>query len=169
MRESRPAPVARKRAGRAALARRLTALRRRGLTVVFTNGCFDLLHAGHVRYLERARRLGDVLVVGVNSDASVRRLKGSGRPILPLAERLTVLAGLAAVDYVVPFAGDTPAGLIRALGPDVLVKGADWPLARIVGERDVRAHGGVVRRIPLQSGCSTSRIIRRILSRHRPR
>jgi D-beta-D-heptose 7-phosphate kinase/D-beta-D-heptose 1-phosphate adenosyltransferase len=147
-----------------ALARRLSSARRRGLRVVFTNGCFDLLHAGHVRYLERARRLGDLLVVGVNTDASVRRLKGPGRPILPLAERMAVLAGLAAVDYVVPFDADTPERLIRILSPDVLVKGADWPLGRIVGRRHVQAAGGSVRRVPMQSRFSTSRIIRRILA-----
>jgi D-beta-D-heptose 7-phosphate kinase/D-beta-D-heptose 1-phosphate adenosyltransferase len=159
------AASARKRvASAAALTRRLAAARRRGRRVVFTNGCFDLLHAGHVRYLERARRLGDLLVVAVNSDASVRRLKGPGRPVLPLGERLAVLGALEAVDFVVPFGGDTPAAVIRTLRPDVLVKGADWPLGRIVGRREVWAGGGRVRRIPMLSRLSTTRIIRRILS-----
>lgn len=165
----RRTPAARRRFGAAALARRLAALRRRGLRVVFTNGCFDLLHAGHVRFLERARRLGDVLVVGVNTDASVRRLKGGGRPVLPLSERAAVLGGLRAVDYVVPFGGDTPRDLIRRLRPDVLVKGADWPLGRIAGSDEVRSASGRVRRIPLQSSFSTSRIIRRIQSSRRGR
>jgi len=159
-----PAALRRKRLAPAALARRLAAVRRRGGRVVFTNGCFDLLHAGHVRFLERARRLGDLLVVGLNSDASVRRLKGWGRPVLPLAERLTVLGGLSAVDYVVPFGGDTPIELIRLLRPDVLVKGADWAPGRIVGRSEVLASGGRVRRLPMQSAFSTSRIIRRIRS-----
>ncbi|MEE9217967.1 MAG: D-glycero-beta-D-manno-heptose 1-phosphate adenylyltransferase [Acidobacteriota bacterium] len=154
---------------RTALARRLARLRRRGCRIVFTNGCFDLIHAGHVRYLERARCLGDFLVVGVNTDASVRRLKGPGRPVLSLSERLTVLGGLEAVDFVLPFGEDTPEALIRALNPDVLVKGADWPLGRIVGRRQVSARGGVVRRIALQSPTTTSKIIRRILSRQQSR
>jgi len=156
----------RKQLAPAVLARRLAGLRRRGLRVVFTNGCFDLLHAGHVRYLERARRLGDLLVVGVNTDASVRRLKGVGRPILPLSERAAVLGALSAVDFVVAFGDDSPERLIRLVRPDVLVKGADWPLARIAGGREVQARGGRVRRIALQSPFSTSRIIRRIQSFH---
>lgn len=160
-----PPDAVSKRATRAGLARRLSRSRRRGRKVVFTNGCFDLIHAGHVRYLERARKLGDVLVVGVNNDASVRRLKGPGRPILSLQERATVLGAMAAVDYVVPFSEDTPANLIRALEPDVLVKGEDWSLEAIVGRKVVLARGGCVRRIPMQSRVSTSQIIQRIRSR----
>jgi D-beta-D-heptose 7-phosphate kinase/D-beta-D-heptose 1-phosphate adenosyltransferase len=129
---------------------------------VFTNGCFDLLHPGHVRYLAAARALGDVLVVGLNDDDSVRRLKGAGRPVLQLAERAEVLAGLAAVDHIVPFAEDTPLAVVRALRPDVLVKGADWGEEDIVGREDVLASGGRVERIPLVAGVSTSEIIRRI-------
>src|SRR5437660_9540603 len=106
------------------LSARLAPLRAAGARVVFTNGCFDLLHPGHVRYLAAARALGDVLVVGLNDDASVRRLKGRGRPVLRLAERAEVLAGLAAVDHIVPFAEDTPLAVVRALRPDVLVTGA---------------------------------------------
>jgi len=133
-----------------------------GARVVFTNGCFDLLHPGHVRYLAAARALGDVLVVGLNDDDSVRRLKGAGRPVLELAERAEVLAGLAAVDHIVPFAADTPIAVVRALRPDVLVKGADWSEDDIVGRDDVLASGGRVERIPLVAGVSTTEIIRRI-------
>ena len=143
---------------RAALAPR----RRDGTRVVFTNGCFDLVHAGHVRYLEAARGLGDVLVVGLNDDASVRRLKGAGRPILALAERAEVLAGLTAVDHLVAFAEDTPLALIEILQPDVLVKGADWAADDIVGRNVVLARGGRVERVDLVPGVSTSEIIRRI-------
>jgi rfaE bifunctional protein nucleotidyltransferase chain/domain len=143
---------------RAALAPR----RGDGTRVVFTNGCFDLVHAGHVRYLEAARALGDLLVVGLNDDASVRRLKGAGRPILALAERAEVLAGLTAVDHLVAFAEDTPLALIEILQPDVLVKGADWAADDIVGRNVVLARGGRVERIDLVPALSTSEIIRRI-------
>jgi D-beta-D-heptose 7-phosphate kinase/D-beta-D-heptose 1-phosphate adenosyltransferase len=136
--------------------------RRDGTRVVFTNGCFDLVHAGHVRYLEAARALGDVLVVALNDDASVHRLKGAGRPILALAERAEVLAGLTAVDHLVAFAEDTPLALIEILQPDVLVKGADWAADDIVGRNVVLARGGRVERIDLAPGVSTSEIIRRI-------
>lgn len=149
---------------RAALAAVLAG-NRPGRTVVFTNGCFDLLHAGHVDLLDRARALGDLLVVGVNDDASVRRLKGPTRPVTPLAERLSVLAGLRSVDYVTAFAEDTPLELITALVPDVLVKGGDWPVDRIVGGEVVRARGGRVVSLPLLPGLSTTAIIARILAR----
>jgi D-beta-D-heptose 7-phosphate kinase/D-beta-D-heptose 1-phosphate adenosyltransferase len=145
-----------------ALCAALAPRRRDGTRVVFTNGCFDLVHAGHVRYLEAARALGDVLVVGLNDDASVRRLKGAGRPILSLAERAEVLAGLTAVDHLVAFAEDTPLALIEILQPDVLVKGADWAADDIVGRNVVLARGGRVERIDLLPGVSTSEIIRRI-------
>ena len=141
---------------------RLAPLRATGRRIVFTNGCFDLLHPGHVRYLAAARALGDALVVGVNGDASVRRLKEAGRPILSLAERLEVLAALAAVDHVIAFDDDTPRALVEALRPDVLVKGADWPEAEIVGAAEVRSWGGHVERIPLVPGVSTTEILRRI-------
>jgi D-beta-D-heptose 7-phosphate kinase/D-beta-D-heptose 1-phosphate adenosyltransferase len=140
----------------------LASRRASGARLVFTNGCFDLLHPGHVRYLEAARALGDVLVVGLNDDASVRRLKGPGRPVLDLAERAEVLAGLAAVDHVVPFTEDTPMHLIEALQPDVLVKGADWGADDIVGREVVLARGGRVARIDLVPGVSTTEILRRI-------
>ena len=145
-----------------ALRTALAPRRRDGTRVVFTNGCFDLVHAGHVRYLEAARALGDVLVVALNDDASVRRLKGAGRPILALAERAEVLAGLTAVDHLVAFAEDTPLALIEILQPDVLVKGADWAADDIVGRNVVLARGGRVERIDLAPGVSTSEIIRRI-------
>jgi len=140
----------------------LAVRRAAGARIVFTNGCFDLLHPGHVRYLAAARALGDVLVVGLNGDASVRRLKGPGRPILGAAERVEVVAGLSAVDHIVLFEEDTPRELIAALAPDVLVKGADWSEEDIVGRDDVLASGGRVERIPLVAGVSTSEIIRRI-------
>jgi len=131
--------------------------------VVFTNGVFDLLHPGHVELLERSRAEGDLLVVGVNTDASVRRLgKGSDRPIVPEGARTRVLAGLAAVDCVVLFDEDTPLDLITALTPDVLVKGADYTVERIVGADVVQARGGRVVRIPIVAGFSTTSIIERL-------
>lgn len=136
---------------------------RRGVAgpVVFTNGVFDLLHRGHVAYLAAARAEGAALVVGVNTDASVRRLKGPGRPLVPEEDRAYVLAGLASVDAVVLFDEDTPRELIAALEPDVLVKGADYALADIVGAELVAARGGRVVRVPLQPGNSTSDLIAR--------
>jgi D-beta-D-heptose 7-phosphate kinase/D-beta-D-heptose 1-phosphate adenosyltransferase len=130
--------------------------------VVFTNGVYDLLHRGHVEYLEEARALGDRLVVGVNSDASVRRLKGPTRPILPERDRAGLVAALACVDLVVVFADDTPLRLIEAVEPDVLVKGADWAEDQIVGGDFVRARGGRVERIALREGLSTSVLVQRI-------
>jgi len=131
--------------------------------LVFTNGCFDILHRGHVTYLDRARALGATLVVGVNTDASVRRLgKGEGRPINPLEDRLHVLAALEAVDLVTEFDEDTPLELILACRPDVLVKGGDWPIARIVGATEVTGWGGRVHSIAFEFDRSTSETIRRI-------
>lgn len=149
------------------LATLLRSLRAGGKVVVFTNGCFDLLHAGHVRYLEAARQEGDLLVVGLNSDRSVQDIKGDTRPILPESERAEVLAGLAAVDYVVLFDEADPLQLIMALAPDVLVKGGDWPEEAIIGAQVVRDRGGRVVRIPVVEGASTSTIIARILERYR--
>ncbi len=134
----------------------------RGERVVMTNGCFDILHAGHVAYLEEAKALGDRLLVAVNDDASVTRLKGAGRPITPLEDRLAVLAGLAAVDWVVPFAEDTPARLIKALLPDVLVKGGDYRPDEIAGAQAVQQNGGQVRVLSFRPGRSTSALIDRI-------
>ena len=133
-------------------------------TVVFTNGVFDLLHPGHVRYLAEARRLGDALIVGVNSDRSVRAIKGPGRPITPEAERAEILAALASVDGVVVFDEDTPHAVIGRLQPDILVKGADWGADRIVGRDIVEGRGGRVVRIPLAPGYSTTAILARIRS-----
>jgi len=143
-------------------ARRVFAgLRRRGVRLVFTNGVFDLLHVGHLSLLEAARAHGDALVVGVNTDASVRRLKGPGRPIVPLAERMEMLARLKPVDYVVPFGEDTPARLIAAVRPAVLVKGSDYRVSDIVGRETVENAGGRVVRVRLLRGRSTSRLIGR--------
>jgi D-glycero-beta-D-manno-heptose 1-phosphate adenylyltransferase len=139
---------------------------RNGL-LVFTNGVFDLLHPGHVRYLAAARRHGDALIVGVNSDESVRTNKGPRRPILPAVERAELIAALATVDAVVIFREETPYELIRRLRPDVLVKGADWPADRIVGRDIVEAWGGTVIRVPVEAGHSTSEIIRKIHDLHR--
>ena len=136
----------------------------RGRTVVFTNGVFDLLHPGHVRYLQQARTLGDALVVGVNADSSVRRNKGPKRPINPEGERAEVLAALGAVDAVVLFGEDTPAEIIRALQPDILVKGADWPADQIVGRDTVEARGGRVVLMEVEQGHSTSGIIEKVLA-----
>ncbi|HUX66347.1 MAG TPA: adenylyltransferase/cytidyltransferase family protein [Terriglobales bacterium] len=134
-------------------------LRREGKRLVFTNGCFDLLHPGHLGLLEAARQLGDALVVAINTDASVRGNKGPGRPILPQAERAEVLDGLESVDYVTLFDEATPLAIIIGLQPDVLVKGADWGAGQVVGEAEVVAAGGRVERIELAPGYSTSGIV----------
>jgi len=154
--------------GRLVSSRELSAIRRRlrreGKTVVFTNGTFDIIHRGHVEYLARARRMGDVLVVGLNTDASIRRIKGNRRPINPNADRAAVLAALHPVDYVCFFRGNTPERLIRLLLPDVLVKGADWPVKAIVGKAIVERSGGVVRTVRLVAGRSTTGVIGRVLA-----
>ena len=142
--------------------------KRNGERVVFTNGCFDLLHPGHARCLEQARALGDLLVVAINSDASVRQLKGDLRPLVPQAERAEVLAALAAVDYVVVFDAPTPRELIRALRPDVLVKGGDWGPDEIVGREEVETGGGRVVSVPLEPGYSTTAILEKILNSAQP-
>jgi D-beta-D-heptose 7-phosphate kinase/D-beta-D-heptose 1-phosphate adenosyltransferase len=140
--------------------------RPRDQTVVFTNGCFDLLHPGHVEFLAQARTLGDVLVVGVNSDASVRRLKGAGRPLVVEADRAAVLAGLRSVDAVTLFDEATPLELISALLPDVLVKGGDYDLDGIVGRDVVEQAGGDVRALPFVEGYSTTEILTRLKETH---
>ena len=143
--------------------RALDSWRAAGEAVVFTNGVFDLLHRGHAEYLEEARALGDRLVVGVNSDASVRRLKGPTRPIVSEGDRAGLLGALASVDLVVVFGEDTPERLVRAVRPDLLVKGGDWDLDRIVGREFVESYGGRVLSIPLREGYGTSALIRRIV------
>ena len=144
------------------LARFVAAARGAGRRIVFTNGVFDILHPGHVRYLQAARRHGDLLVVGLNSDASVRRYKGPSRPVNPQAERGEVLEALACVDAVSVFDEDTPAEIIRLVQPDVLVKGADWPAEQIVGRDTVEARGGTVILEPVEQGYSTSSLIERV-------
>lgn len=136
--------------------------RGQGKKVVFTNGCFDILHPGHVAYMEDARARGDLLVVGLNSDDSVRRLKGPERPVNPQADRALMLAGLASVDYVVLFEDDTPIELIKAVAPDVLVKGGDWTVDKIVGSDHVFSIGGEVYSLPFRPGYSTTGLIERI-------
>ncbi len=141
---------------------RFSRKKRNGRRVVFTNGCFDLLHPGHIRGLELARELGDVLIVGLNSDASVRQLKGQGRPVISALERAEILAALESVDAVVIFDDLTPREVIAGLLPDVLVKGGDWPGDRIVGREEVEAAGGRVVSIPVVPGYSTTAILQKI-------
>lgn len=143
----------------------LTGERAKGKRIVFTNGCFDLMHIGHTRYLQAAKTLGDILVVGVNSDASVRTLdKAPGRPIVPEAQRAEILAALGCVDFVIIFDESDPLQLITAVQPDVLVKGGDWVIDRIVGREIVEARGGMVKTIPLVPGLSTTGLLQRIRS-----
>ena len=132
---------------------------RKGKKIVFTNGCFDILHRGHVTYLNQARDLGDLLIVGINSDESVKRLKGPERPVNMLEDRAYVLSALKSVDYVIPFEEDTPLNLINLIMPDILVKGGDYTIDRIIGAQEVLANGGKVEIIPFVPGKSTSAII----------
>ena len=143
--------------GRIAKSRRLA-----GKKIVFTNGCFDILHAGHVTYLEKARKLGDCLIVGLNSDRSTRKLKGKGRPVQSEQDRATVLSGLASVDYVVIFGEETPRHLISVVRPHILAKGADYKVGQIAGAREVLDWGGKVRLISLVRGRSTSKILKKL-------
>jgi rfaE bifunctional protein nucleotidyltransferase chain/domain len=137
-------------------------LKSKGKIIVFTNGCFDIIHPGHIKILFEAKKQGDVLIVGINDDDSIRRLKGQDRPILPLSARQIVLAAIESVDYVVPFSEDTPEKLIKEIVPDVLVKGEDWSEDKIVGADFVKSKGGKVVRVKLVEGFSTSNIIRKI-------
>lgn len=141
----------------------LRKLRRSCKKIVFTNGVFDILHRGHVEYLAKAKSFGDILIVGLNSDASVRRLKGPKRPIQKLADRAVILLALESVDFVVPFSEDTPANLIKRVKPDVLVKGADYKLGEIVGAEFVHSYGGKVRRVRLTPGRSSSKLVMKLL------
>lgn len=150
------------------LARELDRIRDAGQILVFTNGCFDILHIGHARYLAAAKSEGDILIIGVNSDESVRTIKGKKRPIIPQAYRAEVLAALACVDYVTIFNEPDPLELIMLLKPHVLVKGADWEEDQIIGSEFVKSNGGCVERIPLEPDMSTSKIIETILKINEP-
>ena len=150
-----------------ALMKARRALRRKNKKVVFTNGTFDIIHRGHVEYLAKSKALGDVLVVGLNTDASIRKIKGPKRPINPNADRAAVLSSLASVDYVCFFGDETPHELISKIVPDVLVKGADWNADAIVGKDVVERHGGVVKTIRLTPGRSTTNVIQRVLNAYR--
>jgi D-glycero-beta-D-manno-heptose 1-phosphate adenylyltransferase len=147
------------------LKERVDSLRLKGKVVVFTNGCFELIHIGHIRLLQKARKRGDCLVVAVNSDRSVRQIKGPDRPIIPEEQRAEVVAAMGCVDWVTIFDEPDPLVLIKLLKPDVLVKGGDWPEERIVGALEVKEAGGEVLSIPLEPGISTSTLIKRICSR----
>jgi D-beta-D-heptose 7-phosphate kinase/D-beta-D-heptose 1-phosphate adenosyltransferase len=147
------------------VSRKVSRARRAGEVIVFTNGCFDLLHVGHIRSLEQARLLGDRLIVAINLDASVRRVKGPDRPILPARARMELVAALGCVDWVVGFGADTPIRLIRSLQPDVLVKGGDWALDEIVGGKDVTSWGGRIVRSRIVPGVRTSSLIEKIKNR----
>lgn len=141
----------------------LEILRAAGRKIVFTNGCFDIIHTGHTRYLAKARSFGDILVVAVNSDASVRGIKGEKRPVNPEAERAEVLAALGSVDFVVIFDEPDPYKIIAALQPDVLVKGGDWPVEKIIGRDIIESRGGTVMSVPYIEGASTTGIIEKIV------
>ena len=134
--------------------------------IVFSNGCFDLVHTGHTRYLRAARQLGDMLVVAVNSDESIKRLKGDKRPLIPLSERMEILAGFYFIDYVTWFSADTPYEVIKFLKPDILVKGGDWDINQIVGKDIVEDNGGEVKTIPEIPGASTTSIVELVISRY---
>ncbi len=149
-----------------ALSAKLATLRQAGKRIVFTNGCFDILHAGHVRYLSAARSQGDLLVLGLDSDKSVRKIKGPKRPVVNQAGRAEVLAALTCVDYISIFDDADPLTLIKAVKPDVLVKGADWPMEKIIGADFVKNCGGSVVRVEVVSAISTSRIIETIVERY---
>lgn len=142
---------------------KLSCLKKSGKRIVFTNGCFDILHYGHVKYLQDARRKGDYLVVAVNSDASIRRIKAKNRPVIPQGDRVKTLAALACVDFVILFNADNPLSLIKAFKPDVLIKGADWNKSKIIGADFVSRYGGKVMTVKLVKGRSTSAIIEKIL------
>ncbi len=135
-----------------------------GETVVFTNGCFDILHAGHVTYLEKAKSFGTKLIVGLNTDSSVQKLKGEGRPIQTERNRATIIDALKSVDAVILFDEDTPLNLIKLLNPDILVKGGDYTLDTVVGSKEVIQNGGSIEIIPLVEGCSTSNIVSKVLA-----
>ncbi len=144
----------------------ISACQKRSKKIAFTNGCFDMLHYGHVKYLEDAKKKADILVVAVNSDDSVKRLKGSMRPICPLKDRMRVLAGLSSIDYIFSFDEDTPLEVIRYLKPDILIKGADYKIKDIVGSDVVRSYGGTVKRVEYLKGLSVTALINKIARRY---
>jgi D-beta-D-heptose 7-phosphate kinase/D-beta-D-heptose 1-phosphate adenosyltransferase len=144
----------------------LVSLRKKGLKVIFTNGCFDLLHYGHVKYLQDAKRLGDILIVGINTDSSVRKIKGNKRPIINELDRAKTVAALESVDYVVLFKEETPLELIKLIRPDIIVKGADWKRKEIVGRAFVSGYGGRVAHISFVKNRSTTNIINKIAARY---
>jgi len=146
----------------------LGVLKRQGKKIVFTNGCFDIVHVGHIRYLSQARKLGDILVVGLNTDRSVRTIKGEKRPLVCENERAEVLSALKVVDYVVLFDEPDPLALIKALKPSILVKGADWPEDKIIGADVIKQSGGRVVRIPLVPGSSSTNLIEKIIKAYCP-
>ena len=137
-------------------------LKRQGKKVAFTNGCFDILHFGHINYLERAKRTADILVVAVNSDSSIKKIKGNARPVTGLKERIGIIAALECVDFVTSFSQDTPLQIIKLLKPDILIKGADWSKNEIVGKEAIESSGGSVITLPYIKGYSSSRIINKI-------
>lgn len=144
------------------LLKRVKQLKRQGNKIVFTNGCFDVIHVGHTTYLKKAKSLGDVLIVALNSDASVRRLKGNGRPLVRFKDRAEVVSSLESVDYVTSFGDSTPLRLIESIKPDVLVKGGDWTTNKIVGASFVKSYGGEVVPMPYVAGRSTTNLIKKI-------
>jgi D-beta-D-heptose 7-phosphate kinase/D-beta-D-heptose 1-phosphate adenosyltransferase len=148
------------------LIEKVKALHKQGKKVVFTNGCYDILHIGHVKLLTRARRLGDVLLVALNSDSSVRRIKGPKRPLVPQRERAEVLAGLECVGIVTVFNEDDPYNIIKDTLPDVLVKGGDWAIDKIIGADIVRQNGGTVRNIKYEKGKSTTNIVKKVIENY---
>ncbi|PIQ89960.1 MAG: D-glycero-beta-D-manno-heptose 1-phosphate adenylyltransferase [Candidatus Omnitrophica bacterium CG11_big_fil_rev_8_21_14_0_20_42_13] len=137
-------------------------LKRRGKKIVFTNGCFDILHYGHIKYLEKASKYGDILIIGLNSDSSIKRIKGSRRPLNPEKYRAYILSAISFIDYIVIFGQDTPYNLISALRPDILVKGGDWHKNKIVGSGIVKQYGGKVLTIPYVKNLSTTKILKKI-------
>ncbi|MBL7196877.1 MAG: D-glycero-beta-D-manno-heptose 1-phosphate adenylyltransferase [Candidatus Omnitrophica bacterium] len=142
----------------------VTFLKKRKKRVVFTNGCFDILHVGHISYLNRAKQLGDILIVAVNSDSSVKSIKGKNKPINKLKDRMKIISGLESINYVCSFSQSTPLNLIKKFSPDILVKGGDWKDKEIVGADFVKSYGGKVVTIPFKKGYSTTRLIKKIIS-----
>lgn len=148
------------------LTQTINRLKKTGKKIVFTNGCFDIIHTGHIHLLTKAKKLGDVLVLGLNSDSSIKRIKGKNRPIVPLSERLEIMSALFMVDIVTVFYEDDPYNIIKDIKPDVLVKGGDWTLDKIIGADLVRANGGIVKNLKYIKGQSTTNIIKKILKNY---